>query len=265
MPKHPVDLHAARYRNGASPIALFAIAVAALFAATGCPANYPACETDKDCHPKEFCVANKCQQCRDSNDCPAGQSCKAGKCEAIPGYCRSKADCPANQECIASKCKACANDKECPGGQHCVKGACTSKKPCKTDNDCPQDEDCIQGFCSKEKAPAPPPVQCQLDAVYFDFNESALTTEATATLARDAECMKKVSRPVQMVGHTDPRGTQEYNLALSERRAQSVRDHLGRLGVDGTQLSVLPRGSLDAKGTDEPSWAQDRRVDFNWK
>jgi len=265
MPKHPVDLHAARSRNGASPIALFAIAVAALFAATGCKADYPSCETDKDCHNKEFCVGAKCQQCRDSNDCPAGQSCKAGKCEAIPGYCRSKADCPANQECIASKCKACANDKECPGGQHCVKGACTAKKPCKTDNDCPQDEDCIQGFCSKEKAPAAPPTQCQLDAVYFDFIESALTTEATATLARDAECMKKVNRPVQMVGHTDPRGTQEYNLALSERRAQSVRDHLGRLGVEGTQLSVLPRGSLDAKGTDEPSWAQDRRVDFNWK
>jgi peptidoglycan-associated lipoprotein len=265
MPKHPVDLHATRSRNGASPIALFAIAVAALFAATGCKADYPSCETDKDCHNKEFCVGNKCQQCRDSNDCPAGQSCKAGKCDAIPGYCRSKADCPANQECIASKCKACANDKECPGGQHCVKGTCTAKKPCKSDNDCPQDEDCVQGFCTKEKAPAAPPTQCQLDAVYFDFNESALTTEATATLARDAECMKKVNRPVQMVGHTDPRGTQEYNLALSERRAQSVRDHLGRLGVEGTQLGVLPRGSLDAKGTDEPSWAQDRRVDFNWK
>ena len=43
------------------------------------------------------------------------------------------------------------------------------------------------------------------------------------------------------------------------------RDHLGRLGVDGNQLSVLPRGALDAKGTDEPSWAQDRRVDFAWK
>jgi peptidoglycan-associated lipoprotein len=265
MPKHPVNLRAARYPYGASPIALFAVAVATLFVASGCPADYPSCETDKDCHAKEFCVANKCQQCRDSNDCPAGQSCKAGKCEAIPGYCRSKADCPANQECIASKCKACANDKECPGGQHCVKGACTAKKPCKTDNDCPQDEDCIAGFCTKEKAPAPKPDVCTLDAVYFDFNESALTTEATATLARDAECLKKVNRPAQMVGHTDPRGTQEYNLALSERRAQSVRDHLGRLGVEGTQLSVLPRGSLDAKGTDEPSWAQDRRVDFNWK
>jgi peptidoglycan-associated lipoprotein len=263
MPKYPVNLHAAPLPLGVSALAFVAVAVA--FSVAGCDPDYPSCETDKNCHAKEFCVNAKCQQCRDSNDCPAGNACKAGKCEAIPGYCRSKADCPANQECIASKCKACANDKECAGGQHCVKGTCTAKKPCKTDNDCPQDEDCVQGFCSKEKAPAAPPAQCTLDAVFFDFNESALTTEATAVLARDAECLKKVARPAQMIGHTDPRGTQEYNLALSEKRAQSVRDHLGRLGVEGNQLSVLPRGSLDAKGTDEPSWAQDRRVDFAWK
>jgi len=242
-----------------------AVAAVAAFAVAGCDPDYPSCETDKHCKAKEFCVNAKCQQCRDSNDCPAGNACKAGKCEPIPGYCRSKADCPANQECIASKCKACANDKECAGGQHCVKGTCTAKKPCKTDNDCPQDEDCIAGFCSKEKAPPPPQAQCTLEAVFFDFNESALTTEAPAVLARDAECLKKVARPAQMIGHTDPRGTQEYNLALSEKRAQSVRDHLGRLGVEGNQLSVLPRGALDAKGTDEPSWAQDRRVDFAWK
>ena len=152
-----------------------------------------------------------------------------------------------------------------PGRPALRQGDLHRKKACKTDNDCPQDEDCVHGFCSKDKAPPPPPTQCTLDAVFFDFNESALTTEATAVLARDAECLKKVGRPAQLIGHTDPRGTQEYNLALSERRAQSVRDHLGRLGVEGTQLTVLPRGALDAKGTDEPSWAQDRRVDFTWR
>ena len=229
-----------------------------------CKPDYPSCETDKDCHGKEFCVANKCQQCRDSNDCPVGNSCNAGKCAPIPGYCRSKADCPAKQECLANRCRACANDKECPGG-FCIAGVCSKKKACKADNDCAQNEDCVNGYCTTEKPPAPPPSQCTLDAVYFDFNESALTTEATATLARDADCLKQVGRAVTLVGHTDPRGTQEYNLALSERRAQSVRDHLGRLGADGTRLTILPRGSLDAKGTDEPSWSQDRRVDFTWR
>jgi peptidoglycan-associated lipoprotein len=242
-----------------------AMMAAAVLTAAGCKPDYPTCETDKDCHQKEFCVARKCQQCRDSADCPVGSSCNAGKCEAIPGYCRSKSDCPADKECVANRCKACADDKECPGGQHCVKGTCTGKKPCKSENDCAQNEDCVDGFCVAEKAPPPPPTECKLEAAFFDFNESALTTEATAALARDADCLKKVGRNVTLIGHTDPRGTQEYNLALSERRAQSVRDHLGRLGVDGTKLTILPRGSLDAKGTDEPSWAQDRRVDFTWR
>jgi peptidoglycan-associated lipoprotein len=244
---------------------LAAVVLASGLVVGGCKPDYPTCETDKDCHEKEFCVARKCQQCRDSADCPVGSSCNAGTCQAIPGYCRSKSDCPANQECIANRCRACSGDKECPGGQHCVKGACTAKKPCRSENDCAQNEDCVNGFCTTEKAAAPPPTECKLEPVYFDFNESALTTEATAALARDADCLKKVGRAATLVGHTDPRGTQEYNLALSERRAQSVRDHLGRLGTDGTKLTILPRGSLDAKGTDEPSWAQDRRVDFNWR
>jgi peptidoglycan-associated lipoprotein len=249
-----------------APLALLALVVSLGAVTAGCKAEYPSCETNKDCHPQEFCVANKCQQCRAAADCPAGNECNAGKCSPISGYCSSKAQCPANQECIANRCRACSADKECPGGQHCIAGACTSKKPCKTENDCAQNEDCVKGFCTTEKPPAPAPTQCSLEPVFFDFNESALTTEATAALARDADCLKQVTgRGATLVGHTDPRGTQEYNLALSEKRAQSARDHLGRLGVDGTKLSVLPRGSLDAKGTDEPSWAQDRRVDFTWK
>ena|SRR6185369_3186555 len=240
---------------------------AAAIATAGCSPDYPSCETDKDCHEKEFCVARKCQQCRDTKDCPAGQSCNAGKCEKIAGYCRNKSECPAGQECIANKCKACASNRECPSGSYCVKGACSAKKPCKSDDECAQNEDCVNGFCVPgEKAPPPPPPkECTLEPVFFDFNESALTTEATARLAQNADCLKKTGRPVSLVGHTDPRGTQEYNLALSERRSQSVRDHLGRLGLEGNKLSVLPRGSLDAKGTDEPSWAQDRRVDFTWR
>src|SRR5215203_1206173 len=127
MPKYPVNLHAAPLPLGVSALAFAVVALAVAFSVAGCDPDYPDCETDKQCHAKEFCVNRKCQQCRDSNDCPGGHACKANKCEAISGYCRSKADCPANQECIASKCKACANDKECPGGQHCVKGTCTAK------------------------------------------------------------------------------------------------------------------------------------------
>ena len=90
----------------------------------GCKPDYPSCETDKDCHAKEFCVANKCQQCRDTNDCPAGSACKAGKCESIPGYCSSKAQCPANQECIANRCRPVRPTRNAPAASTAWQGAC---------------------------------------------------------------------------------------------------------------------------------------------
>ena len=235
-------------------------------ASLGCTPDYPNCETDKDCTAKkEFCVAGKCQQCRSSTDCGEGFACNSGRCDKIPGYCQNRSQCPAGQQCIANRCGPCVADKDCPAGAKCWKGTCDAKKHCVKEDDCAQNEDCVAGVCVGEKPKAPPPAQCTLGSVYFDFNESALTTEATATLARNSECLKKVSRPVTIVGHTDPRGTSEYNIALSERRAQSVQSHLSRLGVDPAVCAVLPRGALDAQGTNEPTWAQDRRADFNWR
>ena len=54
-------------------------------------------------------------------------------------------------------------------------------------------------------------------------------------------------------------------MALSDRRAQSVRDYLKRTGIAATRLSVVPRGALDATGTNETGWAKDRRVDSEWR
>jgi peptidoglycan-associated lipoprotein len=71
---------------------------------------------------------------------------------------------------------------------------------------------------------------------------------------------------VALVGHTDPRGTEEYNLALSEQRARSVKDYLTPLvGAAGSKLHVVPKGMLEATGTDDASWSRDRRVDFQWE
>jgi len=232
----------------------------------GCTPDYPSCETDKDCaKQKEFCVSGKCQQCRSSSDCQPGFACNSGRCDKIPGFCQNKSQCPAGQECIANRCKACTADSDCPAGTKCWKGTCDNKKHCSKDDECAQDEDCINGVCSKDGKKAPPPVKCTLGSIYFDFNESALTTEATSTLSRNAECLKQVPNSVTVVGHADPRGTAEYNIALSEKRAQSVQAHLSRLGVNTARIAILPRGSLDARGTNEPTWAQDRRADFTWR
>ena len=72
-------------------------------------------------------------------------------------------------------------------------------------------------------------------------------------------------RPVNLVGRADSRGTPEYNMALSDRRSQAVKEYLQRLGIQPARLIPVPRGELDASGADEGGWAKDRRVDSEWQ
>jgi peptidoglycan-associated lipoprotein len=84
-------------------------------------------------------------------------------------------------------------------------------------------------------------------------------------LQQVADCLTKgplKGRSVKLVGRADPRGTDEYNLGLGSRRAESVRSYLTRLGVPAARLSPSTRGDLDASGTDETSYRRDRRVDL---
>jgi peptidoglycan-associated lipoprotein len=230
-----------------------------------CKPDYPTCETDDDCkEKKEFCVNRKCVQCRDGRDCKTGFACTAGRCTAISGYCQDRSQCAPGQECIANRCRACESDAECPSGLKCMRGQCT-KPQCTKDEDCAQDQDCTNGQCVGSTKPAAGP-PCPLEPVYFGFNESALTSDGTSALNKNAECLKKAAgRQVNLVGRADPRGTTEYNLALSDRRAQSVKEYLQRLGVEAARLRSVPRGALDATGTDEAGWAKDRRVDAEWQ
>lgn len=251
-------------RNFTKTLSLGFLSVAAWLTLASCKPDYPSCESDKDCKESEFCVERKCQQCRSSNDCKPGFECNAGKCGAIAGYCTGKAQCAAGQECIANRCRACADDAECPSGLICLSGQC-GQPQCKADDDCPQDKDCLKGRCvtvAGKPAAGPP---CPLAPVYFGFNDSGLSSEASNILAQNAQCLKKADRPVSLVGHADPRGTDEYNLALTDRRARAVKEYLDRLGIPGARLNPLPRGAIDATGTDEASWARDRRVDLDWQ
>jgi peptidoglycan-associated lipoprotein len=102
----------------------------------------------------------------------------------------------------------------------------------------------------------------------FDYDKDELTKDDRDVLDQIAQCL--VSGPLKgkaiaLIGRADPRGTEEYNLGLGSRRASSVGTYLEHLGVQQPQLAVTTRGALDATGTDEASWAADRRVDVQLK
>ncbi len=76
------------------------------------------------------------------------------------------------------------------------------------------------------------------------------------------ECYRGQGSGVSLLlsGAADPRGTEEYNIALGERRAQAVRSYLVSLGLDGNSVSTTSVGEEMASGTDEAGWARDRNV-----
>jgi peptidoglycan-associated lipoprotein len=101
--------------------------------------------------------------------------------------------------------------------------------------------------------------------IYFGFDDYTLTSEAQSTLTAMAEGMKSSkSAVIQIEGHCDERGTVEYNLALGERRAQSVKNFLTQLGVEAARLSTISYGEEKpvVQGHAEDAWAKNRRAEF---
>ncbi len=101
--------------------------------------------------------------------------------------------------------------------------------------------------------------------IHFAFNRFDLTQEGQNILRSKAELMKANPRiRVRIEGNCDERGTQEYNLALGERRARAAFEYLVMLGVNAAQMELLSYGKENplVGGTGEAVWAQNRRDDF---
>jgi peptidoglycan-associated lipoprotein len=82
-----------------------------------------------------------------------------------------------------------------------------------------------------------------LGDVFFAYDKSDLTDEGRAILGTNAAYLKKwPSIRITIEGHSDSRGTNEYNLALSERRANMTRDYLGSLGIDLARIAMVSKG-----------------------
>ena len=104
-----------------------------------------------------------------------------------------------------------------------------------------------------------------LDDVFFDFDKSELSAAARASLQKDADWLRKwPSTKVTVEGHADARGTNEYNLALGERRAASIRDYLATLGVVVARVGVVSKGEEEpvCREENETCWAKNRRGHF---
>jgi peptidoglycan-associated lipoprotein len=107
--------------------------------------------------------------------------------------------------------------------------------------------------------------QAPLGDVLFDYDMSAVRQDAQAILQKNAEYLRRwTSTRILIEGHADSRGTNEYNLALGERRANAVRDYLVSLGIAGDRIQVVSRGEETpvCNEENEACWERNRRGHF---
>jgi peptidoglycan-associated lipoprotein len=104
-----------------------------------------------------------------------------------------------------------------------------------------------------------------LEVVYYDFDKANIKYDQQSKLDNNAEIIKSdSSMNVTIQGHTDARGTNEYNMALGDRRARSARTYLINLGVDSSQLDTVSYGEErpDCVEQSESCWSLNRRAEF---
>lgn len=109
------------------------------------------------------------------------------------------------------------------------------------------------------------PASSPLKEIYFEYDRFDLRADARDILKGHADWLKSnPSARVEIEGHTDDRGTNEYNLALGAKRAQSAKDYLATLGIAGNRLSTISYGEElpVCKEATDPCWQKNRRARF---
>jgi peptidoglycan-associated lipoprotein len=242
-----------RKRAAAAVVSLLGLA-GVVGAGCGGP-QYPLCNADQNCNTDGHtgvCVNGHCVACRDDKACATGKTCVGGSCTDIPGFCDPAHPCMDGQTCGAdSRCvrvKApepatyveCDDTRACTGGAHCENGHCVQP---------------AQGGPGCTDFPAP----------HFDYESPDVRPETRSVLERLAKCLTTgtlKTATVLLTGHCDDRGEMEFNMSLGEYRAEAVKTFVVGLGVPADRIRTSSRGKLDATGTDEAGWSNDRRVDI---
>jgi len=135
--------------------------------------------------------------------------------------------------------------------------------------DTPAASDTDSEFQAREESP---PVQAKvvetaklsLDTAYFAFDVYALDPVARSVARANGEQIKSAGARILLEGNCDERGSEEYNFALGERRANSVKSYLTDLGVPASKIRTVSYGETNpaAEGNNESAWRYNRRVDF---
>jgi peptidoglycan-associated lipoprotein len=104
------------------------------------------------------------------------------------------------------------------------------------------------------------------DIVYFEYDSNELTAEAQEKLRTKAAILRaNPGLQLQVEGHADERGSTEYNLALGQRRAETVREFMAGFGIEGGRVSTISYGEERpiVEGSEESVWARNRRAEFS--
>jgi peptidoglycan-associated lipoprotein len=106
----------------------------------------------------------------------------------------------------------------------------------------------------------------ELGSIYFDYDDATIRGDARTTLKANGQAIQGRSewKTVTLEGHTDERGSEEYNLALGERRANAAKQYLVDLGIASSRMITVSfgEGSPAVQGHDESAWRWNRRVEF---
>jgi peptidoglycan-associated lipoprotein len=120
----------------------------------------------------------------------------------------------------------------------------------------------------EEPVAEPAPVMLNCEDVFFDYDKHTLKPKAKTTLEMNAKELKNnTSAGVIIEGHCDERGTEDYNMALGEKRAKAVKEYLTTLGISASRFTVISYGESRPfdPGNTESAWAKNRRAHFVMK
>jgi len=252
--------------------------------------EYPACKKDKHCNVDldEKCVDGQCQNCKADADCatkgPNGTAWKCvefrcqdpalagggGGADGVGKPCTQSIECSNGLVCKAGACAACSEDFDCqPGTCDIGTGRCNAAggggggSQCSTDDQCAMDEICNNGACEFSGVGQGGTNPCpDVPKIYFGFDNPNPEPADQEKLKALAECLKSNSAQLILEAHADSRGTEEYNIMLTDKRGGTIKEFLQNLGVDPSRMTVISKGDLEATGTDDAGMKEDRRVQF---